>query len=98
MRRPTRPVNRTRFTPRLPRTRKRAATPQAGAGPRTTKTTRPGALSVNVIRAARFCLPCRTGRARIPVTRARRVALAGRLDRSGEAAVLPDDPEDDGDA
>ena len=72
----------TRFVPRLPRTVKRPTTLHDGAGPRTTKTTRPGALSVNVMRAARLRCPrvrfTRTGLARMPVTRAARLLEEGR--------------------
>jgi hypothetical protein len=79
-------VKPTRFLPRFPRTLKRPATPHEGAGPRTTKTTRPGALSVNVMRAARLRCPrvrfTRPGLARMPVTRAALLLAAGRRGRS----------------
>jgi hypothetical protein len=73
------------FTPRRPRTLNRPAKSHDGAGPRTKKTTRVGAFSVKVIRTARLRTPrfaARAGRARMPVTRARREeAPAGRRGR-----------------
>jgi hypothetical protein len=96
-------VKRTRFRPRFPRTLNRPTTPHDGAGPRTTNTTRPGALSVNVIRAALRRFPCvrvtRPGRARIPVTLALRLVEEGRRGRSrpvekyvGEVATAEPEP------
>jgi hypothetical protein len=61
--------------PARPRTAKRATTSHEGAGPRTTKTTRAGAVSVKAILAARRRLPSprtRVDVARSRVTRARR--------------------------
>jgi hypothetical protein len=91
-RRPTLPVKRTWFAPRSPRTVNRPATWQDGAGPRTTKTTRPGRLRVKVILAARFRPVTLTLRARMPVTRGRRERAAGRGPRWYVEATEPCPP------
>lgn len=71
--RPTRPLKRTLLVPRWPRTLKRPTISQDGAGPRTTKTTRAGALSLKVIRVPRRFEPGlkRCGEAFSRETRAR---------------------------